>query len=100
VYVSFVPSAGVAFVTVFVIETFAAEVGLTEAEAEVVPVGFGFVWVSLAMFVIVLELAFTVTVIVAVALADLASVPMVQVTVCTPATRASEIEPVVVAELT
>ena len=94
------PSAGVAFVTVFVIETFAAVVGFTDAEAEVVPVGFGFVCVSLAVFVIVPELAFTVTVIVAVAEAPFASVPMVQVTVCTPATRASEIEPVVLAELT
>ena len=93
---SFVPSAGVASVTVLVMETFAADVGLTLAEAVVVPVGFGFDWVSLAVLVIVPELALTVTVIVAVAEAPFAKVPIVQVTV----PELFEIEPVAVVELT
>ena len=81
VKVSFVPSAGVGSATVFVIETFAAELGLRLAEALWVPVGSGFVCDSVAVLMIVPAVAFTITVIVAVTLAPSASEPTVQVTV-------------------
>ena len=98
VKVTFVPSAGVGLLTALVIETLAPVVGVTVAEADWVPVGSGFDWVSTAVLVIVPDEAFTVTVMVADATADLAKVPIVQVTVSLPALKA--IEPVAVADET
>ena len=94
--VSFVPSAGVVFVAVFVIVTFAPGVGSRVAEAFGVPLGSGVVWDSVAVLVIVPVDAFTLTVIVAVGVGPTARVPIVQVTVL----PLLVIVPVEVAELT
>ena len=91
---SFVPSAGLGSATVLVIETLAAEVGLTLAEALWVPLGSAVVWDSVAVFMIGRAVALTVTVIVAEAPAPSARVPTVQVTV----PEDCEIEPVAVDE--